>query len=102
MERFKVRTEIANGVPRHIVYTPDDTRINKVVQTHTFESPENCRVIAIIHGQEYGNNIEVKDEKTVVIYGTEYRVEYAEYTSCGNCGRVESNVKIKALAEVVL
>lgn len=103
MERFKVKTEIVFGEkPAHIVYTPDDIRINKIVQTHTFDAPENCRVIAIVLGANNDNDVYVKDEKTVVIYGREYRVEHAEYTSCGSCGRVKSNIKIKALAEVVL
>lgn len=102
MEKFKVKTELIYGIPRHIVYTPDGIRINKVVQTHTFESIENCMVIAIIHGKKHGNDIVVKNEKSVIIYGREYGVEHAEYTSRGGFGGIKLNVKLKALAEIAL
>ena len=97
MERFKVKMELVRDRLLHIVYTPDNIRINKIVFTSVFESLYSCWVVLTALGKDADNDIYVKDEKTVVIYGKEYKVYFAEYYNCSICTRV----KIKALAELV-
>lgn len=98
MDRFKVKMESLRGKISHIVYTPDDIRINKIVFTSIFESVEDCGVTFGVLGQLADNDICIKDRKTIVIYGKEYSVDFAEYYDCD--GHVD-RVKIKALAELV-
>lgn len=98
MERFKVKMELVCGKISHIVYTPDDIRINKIVFTSVFESVDRCFVLFSALGEFADNEIYVKDHKTVSIYGKEYRVSLAMYD---NKYPVDKRVKIKALAELV-
>ena len=90
--------ELVRGKISHIVYTPDDIRVNKITFTRVFESFDDCNVTFGVLGQVEDNDIYIKDRETVVIYGKEYNVDFAEY--CNMDGRI-SRVRIQALAELI-
>jgi hypothetical protein len=98
MDRFKVKMESLRGKISHIVYTPDDIRIDKILFTSVFESVDSCVVLLSVLGQFADNEIFVKDHKTVSIYGKQYKVRLAIYD---HKYPIAKRIKIKALAELV-